>query len=377
MLIYADIEQLTEIAKRYDCICSSHSKHELIQSILSHSYRDDITVMQFNKMSEQQKHLLSILLFEERKKYSLEELKAKIKYCKFIEQKKVKSKSKKVTKPSLPLEDQIVKQLKDEGWIFRQHGASHFALYEIPEDKSEFFRRHLAIQIKQNLTSIAQVEVVRDEAGYILEDLKLLLHFVKQHDITINELLLMNKRTLQQILNSFLVNERIPGKGAWKFGYGKKFGDYPDRFALLYQFTVFKGLITENETLQLTNKGEEKLQDCNEQDTINMIEYWLTIYKKPIPNLKALSYFLMVALEDWRNVDELQNLLLPYIKAYYFDNEEAILQKRILKMLLHFGVVMLGQDDSQALAVKLTPYGKQWLTRALKISEKGKFLTQH
>jgi|GEM_PF-6879205 len=372
MLIYADIEQLNEIAKRYQCTCSSYSKHELIQSILDHSYRDDITEMQLHSMSEQQKHLLSILLFEEHKKYSTEELKAKIKYCKFVE-KQEKSKRKKALSTQ-SLEEKIIKQLKDEGWLFKEQGFTNHPLYQIPADKSESFRRSLALEIKAKLDSYNDVHIVRNEAGYILEDIKIMLQFISSKVIPINELKLMNKRTLQQLLSSLYVNEVIPGKGAWKFGYGKKFGEYPDRFALVYQFSVQNGWINELDYLQLSEQGMEKALLCDEHDNIKLIDYWLSIYKKPIPNIRALSYFILTALDEWRSVEQLQKVLHPYIKAYYFDNEEAILQKRMLKMLLHFGVIMLGQKEHNHLMVKLTPYGMKWLMQALKLNEQGKFI---
>lgn len=374
MLIYADIEQLSEIAKRYQCNCSSHSKHDLIQSILSHSYREDIMSAQFDNMTAQQKHLLSFLLFEPQKKYSVEELKAKIKYCRFIEQEPPKRKTKKQA-IVLPLEQRIIKQLKDEGWLFKEQGLAHHVLYQIPEDKCEYFRAHIAKQFQMNLTTYTQVEVVRNEAGYIVEDLKAILQFIHSQHIKINEIQLMNKRTLQQLINMLYINEAIPGKGAWKFGYGKKFGEYPDRLALLYQFAVTSGWIEENDTLQLSIKGQQLLNEGFKLDIVKVIEYWLAIYKKPIPNLKALTYFIYVSLKQWRSVDELQIQLLPYIKTYYFDNEEAILHKRILKMLLHFGVIELGQDDKQQLMAKLTDFGAEWLKRALKLDERGRYIT--
>ena len=375
MLIYADIEQLSAIAKRYQCTCSSHSKHDLIQSILSHTYREDILENQFNLMPAQQKHLLSLLLFEPNIRYSTEELKTKIKYCQFAPPFTEKTRKKKQEQVSLPLEELIIKQLKEEGWLFKEHSSSNHIVYRIPEDKSEGFRKYLGEQLNKPLRTFEQVEVVRDEAGFISEDLKQMLYYFHKNTIQLNDIQLMNKRQLQHLLDQFHVREQIPGKHAWKFGYGKKFGDYPDRFALLYQFAVNSGWLTESNIIEVTPLGLAKLEEQSEVDVIRLIEYWLKIYKKPIPNLRALSFFLLMMLNEWRSVDEIQVMLLPYIKAYYFDTQEAILHKRLLKMLLHFGVIQLGQaEHHEALLVKLSPYGKNWLMQAIKLNEQGKYI---
>src|SRR5262245_13949368 len=77
MLVYADIAELTAIAETYDCTCSSHSKNELIQSILSTVGRRDVIESRVSEMTAADLRFLNSLLFESRGSYSLEELKAR------------------------------------------------------------------------------------------------------------------------------------------------------------------------------------------------------------------------------------------------------------------------------------------------------------
>ncbi len=42
MLSYADIHDLSRIARNYDCECDGHSKNDLIQSILSTVSRREV-----------------------------------------------------------------------------------------------------------------------------------------------------------------------------------------------------------------------------------------------------------------------------------------------------------------------------------------------
>lgn len=77
MLSYADIAQLSGIAEVYQCECSSHSKNELIQSILSAVQRREVLARRVEEMSLGDLRFLNSLLFEKRAAYSLEDLTAR------------------------------------------------------------------------------------------------------------------------------------------------------------------------------------------------------------------------------------------------------------------------------------------------------------
>ena len=76
MLCYADIGLLDTIAKQYACECSSRSKNELIQAILSALHRKDSFDPLISELTDGEIGLLNRLLFDRRSYYSLEELTA-------------------------------------------------------------------------------------------------------------------------------------------------------------------------------------------------------------------------------------------------------------------------------------------------------------
>nr|WP_313779191.1 hypothetical protein [Paenibacillus larvae] len=51
MLSYADIQELKKIASTYSCECNSHSKNELIQSILSTVNRREVFEERISRLS--------------------------------------------------------------------------------------------------------------------------------------------------------------------------------------------------------------------------------------------------------------------------------------------------------------------------------------
>src|SRR5690606_25420867 len=79
MLSFADIGLLSKIARHYDCDCSSHSKNELIQAILTALNRRDTFELQLEQLTDTDIRLMNRLLLDQRPYFSLEELSAIIK----------------------------------------------------------------------------------------------------------------------------------------------------------------------------------------------------------------------------------------------------------------------------------------------------------
>src|SRR5690554_4521512 len=92
MLSYADINQLHRIADHYACVCDGHSKHELIQSILSKVYRKEGFQNVVQHLNDEDLRFLNGFLFEPHKSFSLEELVARAKYTVFEQVKSTEGK---------------------------------------------------------------------------------------------------------------------------------------------------------------------------------------------------------------------------------------------------------------------------------------------
>ncbi len=83
MLGYADIGQLSRIADVYRCECNSHSKNELIQSILRAISNKEGFKNQISSMTWEEKRFLNSLLFDSQNAFSLEELIARVQQSRF------------------------------------------------------------------------------------------------------------------------------------------------------------------------------------------------------------------------------------------------------------------------------------------------------
>jgi len=83
MLGYADIAQLMRIAEMYRLECDGHSKHELMQSILSAALEKNRFEELLDRLSLEDERFLHSLLFDDRDAFSLEELLARVRSSRF------------------------------------------------------------------------------------------------------------------------------------------------------------------------------------------------------------------------------------------------------------------------------------------------------
>lgn len=376
MLSYADISQLAGIATGYGCECNGHSKHELIQSILATVQRRDIIKAKLESMDVEELRFLNMLLFETRKSFSLEDLLAKVQQCRFKDEKqevlavetkaKPKKRSNKKTsqaaEPVSPRE--LIVRFKQQGWLFNGHDNNSRYLFHIPEDMKDRFKSMLIEIHTSSVTIVEEPLQFREELGQFVADMNTMIEYIRNYSPLVAIDGIMHRRFVLQLSELFVIKEQLPSRGAWKFGYGKGFGDYGDRMAFMYDFMVAQGWIAiENDRLTVTEKGNHALIDEKIMQTI--VKHWLKLYRNAIPNISALYYWVCSISKDWITMQSLQQVLEPLIKPYYFDHAEAILHKRIIKMLLHFGMLQIGETE-QGTAVKLSRYGSSLFKLTIK-----------
>src|SRR5690606_22047753 len=121
----ADIGLLSAIARHYNCECSSNSKHELIQSILSALNRRSTFEHQLREMTVGDLRLMNRLLFDQRHYFSLEELTAIVKQANRTKQETIQT-------VRIASEEEInpretIAKFKHRGWLFNGH--SHQTKY--------------------------------------------------------------------------------------------------------------------------------------------------------------------------------------------------------------------------------------------------------
>ncbi|WP_028544271.1 hypothetical protein [Paenibacillus taiwanensis] len=352
MLSYADIQQLARIARQYDCECNSHSKHELIQSILSAVGSRDIFEHQVDAMSLEELRFLNSLLFDERAAFSLEELISRVQQTRFDSQQVDH-------KETVSPRDTIVK-FKHSGWLFNGCSQQTKYLFQVPDDLKRRFRDVLYKRFQHQLVHVHEPEAYRDEDGRLGEDLIELLRFVQTETVPLNNESVMYKKTQQQLLECFAVKEAVVQKGEWRFGYGRRFHDYPNRMSLIYDYAFYQGWLEEMEGfLRLTATGQERLMNGARYEPIQPIyRFWLKLYKNAIPNLLSIVHWVNLCCVRWSTLQSLESILQPYLKPFYYDTPQSIFRERIVRMMVYLGLLRYGEHSELGPLIQVTKRGQ-------------------
>lgn len=369
MLGYADIQQLSRIADVYRCECNGHSKNDLIQSILSTVSRNDVFEAQISSMKLEDLRFLNSLLFEARNSFSLEDLLARVQQSRFGEEavktepdppkksKKTKKNASAADKTLSPRE--MIAKFKHHGWLFNGFSGPSRYLFQVPNDLKIRFRDTLAKRFAADLQYTDEPPVYRDEQMLIHDDITHLLHYTYHNEVQLTADGSMYKRFILQLLDRFGVQEELPAKGAWRFGYGRHFNQYPNRLSLVYDYCYFNKYISENQAvLSVTGTGEERIHSRPPGEAEHVYRFWLKIYKGPITHLLSLVHWINALAGEWVTVESLRKVLVPFIKPYYYDDANTILEQRIMTMMVHLGLLRLGEHPVYGTVVKMTKAGR-------------------
>ncbi|WP_419873726.1 hypothetical protein [Candidatus Pristimantibacillus sp. PTI5] len=369
MLGYADIQQLSRIADVYRCECNGHSKNDLIQSILSTVSRNDVFEAQISSMKLEDLRFLNSLLFEARNSFSLEDLLARVQQSRFGEEaiqpapeslnktKKTKKKTAAEIKPLSPRE--MIAKFKHQGWLFNGFSGPSRYLFQVPNDLKARFRDTLAKRFAAELRYTEEPPVYRDEQMLIHDDITHLLHYLYHNEVQLTADGSMYKRFTLQLLDKFGVTEELPAKGAWRFGYGRHFNQYPNRFSFIYDYCHYAKYITENQTvLSVTALGEERMHGKPPGEAEQIYRFWLKLYKGPITHLLSLVHWINALAAEWVTVESLRQVLVPFIKPYYYDDANTILEQRVMAMMVHLGLLRLGEHPEEGAVVRMTKAGR-------------------
>lgn len=348
MLSYADIQELSRIARTYDCECNGHSKNELIQSILSTVGRRDVFEERVGSLSLEDIRFLNSILFDTRSSFSLEELIARVQQTKFVKN-----------------EDDgwnprdMITRFKQLGWLFNGYSQQTKYLFEVPSDLKKRFSDVLAKKFQKSLQTLGdEPGVYRDEQKLIVDDIGHFLHYLKGNGVALTADNSMYKRTLGQILDRLSVREEPVGKTAFRFGYGRMFKEYPNRFSLIYDYCFFNGLIEEtDQMLTLTKAGEERIESGKREDLSAVYRFWLRLYKNPIPNVQSIVQWVERLSRTWVTTASLREVLCPLVRPFYYDSSESIFEQRVLQMMMHLGLLRIGEDERFGQVAQMTKLG--------------------
>jgi len=406
MLSFADIHQLNRIAKYYACECSTNSKRELIQSILDKMNRTEVFEEYIAQLTVEEIRFLNSLVFDQRDAFSLEELLARAQVSRFDSAKpelsrlgtsevnhellsavtmqlkpepvkqssrsrrKPKKQENSEQKPWSPRE--MVLKFAQQGWLF--NGYSHHTkyLYQVPADLKRRFGETLLRSFKRQLRMVDEPSVYRDEERLLVEDIGRFLKFLYHRSAELNTDGVMYKKTQQQLFETFHVKEEPVGKGGWRFGYGRKIKDYPNRFSLIYDYCFYNGLIEEAEReLTLTPAGEQLVSKGIVKDPSSVYQFWLKLYRNPIHNIQSIVHWIDRLADKWISLDALSDVLTKLIKPYYYDDPDSILRNRIVAMMMHQGLLRIGEHEEAGTVIRMTKIGSS-IIKGIYVPEEDK-----
>lgn len=348
MLCYADIHELSRIARHYECQCSSHSKHELIQSILSAVGRKEAFEASVTGLEQDDIRFLNALLFDRRETFSLEELLAR-------------ASSTRSKEDSGPDPRELIARFRQRGWLFNGFSQDTRYLFQVPEDLRKRFSDTLARVFARKLVYTGRTpRVYRDEQDMLANDIAAFLRHLAGGSMPLNAEGFLYKRQLQDMTGLLAVREEPVPKAAWRFGYGRRYKEYPIRFSFLYDYCFYSGLIVENgHQLDITPAGRIAIEENRCERTEDLYAFWLRLYRGPIPALPSITHWLQKLAGKWTTAESLYQLLCPLIKPYYYDTPQDILGGRVLPMLMHLGLCRLGTDDDYGAVVQVTKLGER------------------
>jgi hypothetical protein len=335
-LLYRDIHELGEIASMYECECNYNSKLDLVQSIHHRMMSKRIYQEIFDKLDPPLLRFLTFLVFQNTRSFSIDELIAKGKYIS----------TQFSCKEGTPRN--WVAHLLKRGWLFPSREKYQIEL-EIPVDFHTLLRTKIVEywMEQSNITPQSKgYESYRDESRSMVSDMRTFLRYLEQNPLPLTVDGVIHKRNQQLILQKMnVIEELIPDK-SWRFGYGRRFPSYPNRFSLIYDFSYIKGWIYEEqgEYLDITLKGQHFLTNQSNEEEIHLelIQFWQRTYKKPIPTLPfIMNFFSELSSHGWIDLNDISNLFQPWLSSYYYDDCYTIFQDRIIEMLIHLGIVQI------------------------------------
>ncbi|WP_199614939.1 hypothetical protein [Paenibacillus alkalitolerans] len=427
MLSYADIHQLHRIADHYACNCSTNSKNELIQSILNRINRKEVFETYVESLTLEDIRFLNSLLYDQRESFSLEELLARAQLSRFDaanrgpggesneaahgirtndnpatvmlsagtsrtterpdanssgssktgKKRKPNPKASKSLKESKEAPKEwsprdMIARLKYQGWLFNGYSHQTKYLYQVPNDLKRRFGESLARSFERRLQVMEEPPVYRDEQRLLSDDIYQFLKYVYHTPVDLTSDGTMYKRSQQAIMDMFAVKEELVGKGGWRFGYGRKINEYPNRFSLIYDYCYYNGLIAEGPArLSLTETGSQRVASGKREDPAVVYKFWLRLYKNPIHNVQSLVNWIDRLAQRWVTVATLNGVLVGLVKPFYYDSPQSILEHRILTMMMHLGLLRLGEHPESGPVVEMTKLGSS-IIRGVYIPDEDK-----
>lgn len=342
LLTYADINQLQDMAVHYE-LPRTHSKHELIRSLLTNMQRPAWWNGQTEAMSSEERRFWQLVFLDSRETFNLEELLGKGRQA--LDGKQGNPRT-------------LVAKAIKTGLLFPDVTGRNRSLYQVPRDVRKLVIRALRNRYISGMVCV-EPAMYRDEQTCLVTDLGRFLTYVGDKGVRLTAENAIYRQDLQNILGQMTIKEEPITKQRWRFGFGRRYHQYPDRFSLLYDYAYYREYIDENgQTLCLTGLLPGKIVS-KEREAEEIYNFWLRLYRKPFPVLPLIvKWIYLLARSEWINLVLLRESLTEWLAPYYYMEKEQLFDL-LIKMLTHLGVIR-----SAPTAIKLTDNGNTWVGRS-------------
>lgn len=347
-LTYTDIEQLKQLNRYYGCVSDHHSKHDLICSLLRQMGKKSRLKRMMEELTPAEHRFLQLIVLEPSPSYTMEELLAKGRAA--------------LNGTEGEPRFFIVEAMK-KGWLFPGYSHRTQYLYHIPSDTRkqmlELFTEPYRAE-QQALTE--EPAFYRNEENQCIADLYHFLDFIRKEVVRLTHDGSIYKQQQKQLFKSFHIPEEPINQKGPRFGFGRRYHSYPDRFSLLYDYAYYKGYLIEEEegTLRLTDSGLGKLIHKDIQEGKQLYRFWIRLYQKPIPHLPILIRWIgLLAYPGWVSKELVYQAAGEWLSPFYYETAQSLFGK-ILQMMLHLGVLKVGTENEQHF-LTLTETGIKWM----------------
>lgn len=345
-LNHASVQTLRGIAIDQKLDCSLHSKHDLMQTILGHMQWRTALEDQVRQWSQRWGEMMRRMVMSGRTQFSTEEVDALF-----------------LTGSDKGL---ALKHALSEGWLFARQGIGVRPNYVIPEEVLSAAQQNLREEWTRHVVCRASPPLIqRDEGTAMAGDLQTFLDYVRHHDVQLTTGGSMYKRHIQQLMELFEIREDIEVP-EWRFGYGRRTYDYPDRLALLYDFAYAQSfLIEEPEGLLRVSESALTWQSVARPIQLQrLLHFYLRTYRRPIPRLRDIVEIIRSTSERWSLNESVFEVCKPLVNAFYYDTPLDVWVKRIRQMLTHLGIIRIGVDEESTQEwFQMTELGQELLTQ--------------
>ncbi len=356
----SDFTNLQKIAKRHALSCPLYSKNTVLQEILSRFFEPHYVEQRARLVSPQAQKALEQVVLDGRTTFVKEELTGLLKdVCGNVENERKAVSS-------------ILNELIQEGFVF-EHFTASSVTYLCPEDVWIKLRENTYHILQTRVQKAAMTPVIyRYDETAAARDAAVLLFFVAKQPIKLTQEGVIFKRSQQQIAQLFEVSERpLNSSNVWRFGYGRRYHDYAERFALLYDHLYDEGCLFEQEdgTLVVNPvKCDTYLKQSDEERAYHIFLYWLKTYRQAIKNIRRIvAQIAQMAGHDWIYAESLKAILQSQVREFYYESAEQVYELHVLQMLVYTGALMRGQGESGTVLYRLSKLGEKWLIHALSL----------